>query len=89
MTLDEVDRENSKLVISKFAAESTLAKSRTRSELISTRRASQLFFDIPRFSHIEKSNLTKILSTIGQVREGDKCSADSTNASKCAIENLS
>ena len=40
VTLDEVDRENSKLVISKFAAESTLAKSRTRSELISTKRAS-------------------------------------------------
>ena len=30
--------------------------------------------------------MTKILSTIGQVRENDKFSADSTNSSKCAIE---
>ena len=65
-----------------------MAKSRTRSELISTRRSSQPFFNIPRFSHSERSNLTKILSTIGQVRENDKFSADSANSSKCAIENF-
>ena len=44
VSLNETDRANSKLVISKFATESTLAKSRTRSELISTRRSSQFFF---------------------------------------------
>ena len=88
VALDETDRQDSKLAISKFAAEATLAKSRRRSELISTRRASQLFFNIPRFSHSEKSNLPKILSTIGQVQESDKFSADSANSSRCAIENF-
>ena len=44
VSLNEAVRQDSKLAISKFAAESTLAKSRTRSELISTRRASQRFF---------------------------------------------
>ena len=88
VSLSETARAMSKLVISKFAAESTLAKSRTRSELISTRRSSQPFFDTPKFSHCERSNLTKILTTIGQVREADKFCADSANSSKCAIENF-
>ena len=43
VSLDETDRQDSKLAISKFAAESTLAKLCKRSELISTRRSSQLF----------------------------------------------
>ena len=88
VSLDETDRRESKLAISKFAAEATLAKTRKRSELVSTRRASQLFFDIPGFAHTEKSNLPKILTTIGKLNESDKFSADSASSSRCAIENF-
>ena len=83
-------RLKSQQCISKFAAETSLTKGRNRCELISNRRSAQLFFDIPNFKHTtsERSNLQKILQTIGHVSEGDKFSADSTNAIKDAVENF-
>ena len=48
-------------MIQRFASESKITKNRARLENISVRKADSLFFDIPNFIHVERSNLPKVL----------------------------
>ena len=86
--LDNEVKQKSKECISKFAAETALTKGRSRGELISNRRSAELFFDVPCFVHSDRSNLQKILQTIGNVVEADKFAADSTSSIRDAVENF-
>ena len=86
--MNEKDVEKGKTVISKFASESTISKNRHRLENVSVRKHDSLLFDLPMFSHSEKSNLPKVLSTIGTVHESLKFDGRSESGKKYAVINF-
>ena len=86
LTKEEITKGTT--VIRKFTSESAIAKSRARLENISIRKNDSLFFDVPSFIHNEKSNLTKILSTIGTVSNMEKFDARSEQAKLEAVINF-
>ena len=80
--------KNGQRIVERFAAESAIAKNRARNEYVSVKKANQCFFDFPKFIHNEKSNLSKILSTIGSVDKAEQFDAQSQQSSREAIQNF-
>ena len=74
--------QHGRQIIERFAAESAIAKNRARNEYVSVKKANQLFFDLPNFVHNEKSNLSKVMTTIGTVDNSEKFDAESQNSTK-------
>ena len=75
-------------MIQKFASESKITKHRARLENISVRKADSLFFDIPNFIHVERSNLPKVLQAVGNVDANSKFDGRSESAKKSAVKNF-
>ena len=70
--MEETEIEQGKQIIAKFASESTISKNRNWLENVSVRKHDSLLFDVPKFSHSEKSNLPKVLTTAGKISEESK-----------------
>ena len=75
-------------VIQRFASESKITKNRARLENISVRKADSLFFDIPNFIHVERSNLPKVLQAVGSVSESARFDGRSESAKESAVKNF-
>ena len=84
---NEQQNEGAK-IIKAFAAESALSKQRIRHENISSRKKNGIFFDTPSFKHQDRSNLPKVLQTIGSVKETEKFNAPCSTAKKNAVLNF-
>lgn len=75
-------------VVTKFASESTITKNRNRLENVSIRKHDACFFDTPAFNHAEKSNLPKVLSSIGTIAQTNKFDGHSETAKNQAVVNF-
>ena len=74
--------------IQKFASENTISKNRSRLENISVRKNDSLFFDLPSFHFTEKSNLAKVLQSMGTVPDEQKFNGRHSTAKQQAVANF-
>ena len=86
--LEESEKTVGAQIIEKYTSSNTIAKNRTRIDAINNRRNDALLFDIPNFTHADKPQLHKVLSSIGDIKSEEKFNPSIQNSNQNCVLNF-